>query len=698
VPSPVSIERDGEVAIILVDNPPVNALRHAVRLGILENMRQAAEDAGVKAIVLGAKGRTFMAGADISEFGKPMLSPSLPEVIAFMETIQKPVVAALHGTPLGGGLEVTFGCQFRVASPGTKLGLPEIKLGIIPGAGGTQILPRLVRVEKALKMILSGDPISAQDALANGLVDEIVEGDILKGAITFARKVLAAKKALLHPSRRDEKIASGNIEKFDEAAAAILKKSHGMDAPKAAVESIRNVFTLPADEGRKRERELFMKLVMGEQSAAQRHIFFAEREALKIPDVGKDVKPREVKSAAVIGAGTMGGGISMALVNAGIPVTVIEASEEALKRGLDTISKNYATSVKRGSLKQEEMEKRLARLNGKTSLDAAKDADLVIEAVFEEMNVKEQVFGALDKIVKSGAVLATNTSYLDVNKIAAMTKRPADVLGMHFFSPANVMRLLEIVRGEKTSPDVLATAIAVGKKLGKVPVIVGVCRGFVGNRILARRQQAAERVLLDGALPFEVDAAMTEFGFPMGPLAMGDLAGLDISWRNRKALGTRAEIADTLCEMGCFGQKTGKGFYRYEAGSRTPIRDPEVDAIVIEASKKLGRERKQFSAQDIVERLVFPMINEGARLLEEGIAARASDIDVIWVYGYGFPVYRGGPMFYADQIGLAPIRDKLKIFARESGDETLNPAPLLEKLAADGSGFASLSATKNAAA
>ena len=695
---PVSTQHDGEVAVILVDNPPVNALRHEVRRGILENFRHAAEDAGVKAIVLGAKGRTFMAGADISEFGKPMQAPSLPEVIAFMETIEKPVVAALHGTPLGGGLEITFGCQFRVASPGTKLGLPEIKLGIIPGAGGTQILPRLVGVEKALKMILTGDPISAEDALASGLVDEIVEGDVVAGAIAFARGILAEKKSMMHPSRRDEKISAAKIEKFDEAAAATLKKSRGMDAPKAAIESIRNVFTRPIDEGRKRERELFMRLVLGEQSKAQRYIFFAEREALKIPGLGKDVKPREVKSAAVIGAGTMGGGISMALANAGIPVTIVETSEEALKRGLDTISKNYASSVKRGSLKPEEMEKRVACLTGKTSLDAAKDADLVIEAVFEDMAVKEQVFGALDQIARPGAVLATNTSYLDVNKIAGMTKRPADVLGMHFFSPANVMRLLEIVRGEKTSPDVLATAIAVGRKLGKVPVVVGVCRGFAGNRMLARRQQAAERVLLDGALPFEIDAAMTEFGFPMGPLAMGDLAGLDISWRNRKALGTRAEIADTLCEMGRFGQKTGKGFYRYEPGSRAPIRDPEVDAIVIAASKKLGRERKQFSAQDIVERLVFPMINEGARILEEGIAARAGDIDVIWVYGYGFPVYRGGPMFYADQIGLARIRDKLKIFAQETSDETLQPAPLLAKLAADGSGFASLIAAKTAAA
>ncbi len=697
VPGSVSFEHSGEIAIVFVDNPPVNALKHEVRFGILEGMRRAAENADVKAIVLAAKGRTFMAGADITEFGKPPKAPILSEVIVFMETMRKPVVAALHGTPLGGGLEITFGCQFRVASPETKLGLPEIKLGIIPGAGGTQLLPRLVGVEKALSMILSGDPIPAKDALVCGLIDEIVEGDVLQGAIAFARRALAEKRPLRHPRERDEKIKLANREKFEEAASAILKKSRSMDATKAAIESIRNVFALPVDEGRKRERELFLRLVAGEQSRAQRYIFFAEREALKIPGLGKDVKPREVKSAAVIGAGTMGGGISMALANAGIPVTVIETSEEALKRGLDTISKNYATSVKRGSLTQEEADKRFARLRGQTSLDVAKNADLVIEAVFEEMNLKEEVFSALDKLAKPGAVLATNTSYLDVNMIAAVTKRPADVLGMHFFSPANVMRLLEVVRGEKTSPEVLATAIAVGKKLGKVPVVVGVCRGFVGNRMLARRQQAAERVLLDGALPQEVDAAMTGFGFPMGPLAMSDLAGLDISWRNRKALGTRAEIADTLCEMGRFGQKTGKGFYRYEPGSRTPIPDPDVDEIIVAASKKLGRTRRKFSAQEIVERLVFPMINEGARILDEGIAARASDIDVIWVYGYGFPVYRGGPMFYADQAGLAAIRDKLKIFAQEAGDETLEPAPLLLKLAAEGGGFASLNEKKAAA-
>jgi len=689
VSDPVSLHHEKDIALVLVDNPPVNALRHAVRLGILEAMRAAAGDAGIHAIVLSAKGRTFMAGADISEFGKPLASPSLPEVIAFMETVQKPLVAAVFGTPLGGGLEITFGCHFRVAAPSTRLGLPEIKLGIIPGAGGTQLLPRLVGVEKAAKMILSGEPIAAADALASGLVDKIVEGDVVQGAVAFAHRVLAEKRALVHPRARDEKISPAARDGLEKVAAETLKKTRGMQAPQAAVESLRNIFTLPVDAGRKRERELFNELVIGEQAAAQRHIFFAEREALKIFGVGKDVKPREIKSAAVIGAGTMGGGIAMALASSGIPVTVIETGENALVRGLGAVRKNFEMSVKRGSLTPEAVEKRLGLVKGATSLDAAKDADLVIEAVFEDMAVKEQVFGTLDKIAKPGAVLATNTSYLDVDKIAAITSRPTDVVGMHFFSPANVMRLLEIVRGEKTSPEVLATALAVGRKLGKTPVVVGVCRGFVGNRMLARRQEAAERLLLDGALPHEVDQALTDFGFPMGPLAVSDLAGLDISWRNRKALGTRAEIADTLCEMGRFGQKTGRGYYRYEPGSRTPLRDPEADAIVVAASQKLGRTRRNFMPDEIVERLIFPMINEGARILEEGIAARASDIDVIWVRGYGFPVWRGGPMFYADSVGLANIHGRLKTFAQESGDETLNPAPLIEKLAATGKGFAS---------
>ncbi|HEY4863544.1 MAG TPA: 3-hydroxyacyl-CoA dehydrogenase NAD-binding domain-containing protein, partial [Xanthobacteraceae bacterium] len=497
---PVSMQRDGAVAVIVVDNPPVNALKHEVRAGMLENFTKAAADKSVEAIVLTGAGRTFMAGADITEFGKPMKPPGLSEVTATIEKIQKPTIAAVHGTPLGGGLEVTLACHFRVAAPGTRLGLPEIKLGIIPGAGGTQLLPRLVGVEKGLAMILSGDPIPAKDALSAGLVDEIIEGDLVKGAVAFAKKVIAEKRPLKHVRDLDDKIALFrlNPDKFNEAVANVSKKSRGLEAPLAAIEAVRAAITLPVDEGLKRERELFVKLVGGEQSKAQRYIFFAEREAAKIPDMPAGLKPREVTRAAVIGAGTMGGGISMSFANVGIPVTVIETNEEALKRGFDTIKKNYQISVQRGALKQEEADKRFSLLKGATSMEAAKDADIVIEAVFEEMEIKKQVFGALDKLAKPNAVLATNTSYLNVDQIAQITKRPKEVLGTHFFSPANVMKLLEIVRGKETAPDVLATAMAVGRKIGKVPVVVGVCHGFVGNRMLSPRQNQAERLLLEG--------------------------------------------------------------------------------------------------------------------------------------------------------------------------------------------------------
>jgi 3-hydroxyacyl-CoA dehydrogenase len=693
------MQRDGAVAVIVVDNPPVNALKHEVRAGMLEHFTKAAADNSIEAIVLMGAGRTFMAGADITEFGKPMKPPGLAEVIAAIEKIHKPTIAAVHGTPLGGGLEVTLGCHFRVAAPGTRLGLPEIKLGIIPGAGGTQLLPRLVGVEKGLAMILSGDPIPAKDALAAGLVDEIIEGDLVKGAVAFAKKVIAEKRPLRHVRDLDDKIAPfrSHPDKFNEAAANVSKKSRGLEAPLAAIEAVRAAVTLPVDDGLKRERELFMKLVVGEQSQAQRYIFFAEREAAKIPDMPSGLKPREVARAVVIGAGTMGGGISMSFANAGIPVTVVETNEEALKRGFDTIQKNYQISVQRGALKQEDADRRFSLLTGTTSMDAVKDADIVIEAVFEEMEIKKQVFGALDKLAKPSAVLATNTSYLNVDQIAQTTKRPKDVLGTHFFSPANVMKLLEIVRGKETAPDVLATAMAVGRKIGKVPVVVGVCHGFVGNRMLSPRQNQAERLLLEGALPRDVDAAAVEFGFPMGPFAMSDLAGIDVGWRIRKALGTRNEIADALADMGRFGQKTGRGFYIYEKGSRSPIPDPEVEEIIASTSKRLGIARRQIDKKEIVERLIFPMINEGAKILDEGIAYRASDIDVIWVYGYGWPIWRGGPMYYADHIGLAYVRDQLANYAKVSGNKSLEPSPLLTRLAAENGSFASFGAKKSAA-
>src|SRR5262245_6576894 len=662
----------------------------------MDNVIAARDDASVEAIILTGAGRTFVAGADITEFGKPSQPPSLIEVISVLDDVKKPTIAAVHGTPLGGGLELTMGCHFRVAAAGTRLGLPEIKLGLIPGAGGTQRLPRLVGIEKALPMILSGDPISAKDAMAAGLVDEIVEGDLVAGAVKFARSVLAAKRPLQRVKDREDKLEEvrANPAKFDEIVAQHAKKTRGLHAPAAAIEAIKLTLDTPIDEAQRKERDLFLKLVVGDQSRAQRHIFFAEREAAKVPGIGKDVAPRELRKAAVIGAGTMGGGISMNFANVGIPVTIIENSEDALKRGMATIEKNYQTSVQRGSLKPDDMQKRLALFTPSTDLNALKDADIVIEAVFEEMPIKKELFGKIDKIAKPGAVLATNTSYLNVDEIASVTGRTPDVLGMHFFSPANVMKLLEIVRGKDTAPDVVATARAVGPAIRKVPVVVGVCHGFVGNRMLSARGIEAEKLLLEGALPPDVDGALTEFGFPMGPFAMSDLAGIDVGWRSRKERGVRNEIADSLAEQGRFGQKTGKGFYLYEGRSARP--DPEVEKLIVDASVRLGVKRRNISKEEIIERLIYPMVNEGARILEEGIATRSGDIDVVWLYGYGFPAWRGGPMHWADTVGLKKIRDRLRQLAKDSGDKRHEPAALLNKLADEGGTFASYGQQKAA--
>ena len=690
----VGLQKEGEIAVITVDNPPVNALKQVVRAGLLSTLTQARGDAATRAIVLVGAGRTFIAGADITEFSKPSQPPSLPEIIGLIENSPKPVIAAMHGTPLGGGLELTLACHFRIAAPGTRLGLPEIKLGLIPGAGGTQRLPRLVGMDRAIAMILSGEPVPAQQALADGLIDEIVEGDLTAAAVAFARRVLAEKRPLRRVRDLEGKIEPlrANPEKFAELAATNTKRSRGLHAPARAIEALRWTLDVPFDEAVTRERATFTELIADEQSKAQRHIFFAEREAAKVPGVSKDVLPREIKRAAVIGAGTMGGGIAMCFANAGIPVTVVEAAPEALTRGLDTVAKNYRTSVSRGSLTMAEMDRRMGLFNGVTDIEAVSDADIVIEAVFEEMPIKKQVFGNLDRLAKPDAVLASNTSYLDVNEIGASTKRPQSVLGMHFFSPANVMRLLEVVRGKATAPDVLATALAVGRRLGKVPVVVGVCHGFVGNRMLRARSIEAERLLLEGTLPHEVDGAIGEFGFPMGPFAMSDLAGLDVSWRMRKAQGVRAEIADSLCEAGRFGQKTGKGFYLYEAGSRSPRPDPKVEALIVGASARLGVKRRSIGREEIIERLIYPMINEGARILEEGIALHSGDIDVIWIHGYGFPIWRGGPMHYADTVGLSRIRDRLARLARESGDARHEPSALLNRLANENGSFCALAA------
>jgi 3-hydroxyacyl-CoA dehydrogenase len=684
----VTVTRDKNVAIVTIDNPPVNAMSFHVRAPIAKAFADLKADDSVAAIVLACAGRTFVAGADITEFGKPMQSPDLREVIAALEDFSKVKVsvAAIHGTALGGGLELALGCLYRVADAKAKLGLPEVKLGLLPGAGGTQRLPRLVGPSKALKMIVSGVPISAKDALASGLVDAVYDDDLLANAVLFAQD--AVERNLAAPvSQRNEKVTGVDLAAFDKEVAEVLKKSKGLDAPKACAQMVRNAITMPFDQALAAEREGFVKLVEGDQSRAQRHLFFAEREATKVPGVGKDDKPRKIARVGVIGAGTMGGGISMSFVNGGIPVTLLEMNEDALKRGMGVIDKNYGISVSRGSLTEEAKAKRLAMYTTTTNYDDLADCDLIIEAVFEEMGVKEQVFSTLDRIAKPGAILASNTSYLDVNKIASFTKRPQDVVGMHFFSPANVMKLLEIVRGDKTAPDVLATALAVGKQIGKVPVVVGVSHGFVGNRMLGARGTEAEGLLLEGALPQQVDKVFTDFGWPMGTYQMWDLAGLDIGWRTRKSLGLKAAISDALCEMGRFGQKTGKGYYLYPDG-RTATPDPEVEALILEEARKQGVNRRDISDEEIKERTVYPMINEGARILEEGIATRSSDIDTVWVNGYGYPVGQGGPMFWAELEGLQKIVDRLEYWYGKTGKEVYNPSPLLKRLAAEKKGFA----------
>jgi 3-hydroxyacyl-CoA dehydrogenase len=687
----VKLERSDAIAVITVDSPPVNALSAAVRRGIFDAVKSAGSDPQVQAIVLTCAGRTFIAGADITEFGKPPQSPGLGEVIAEIENCPKPVVAAIHGTALGGGLEVALGAHFRVATKDAKLGLPEVKLGLLPGAGGTQRLPRAVGPELGVRMIVTGDPIGAAEALKNGLIEEIVEDPAVGGEV-FARKVLAEKRPLRRLRDDDCKLAAARADRsiFTNAAAAANKRNRGLEAPLACAEAVSWTLDVPFDEALKKERESFLKLVAGDQSKAQRYAFFSEREAAKVSGVPEGTKPRPVERVAIIGAGTMGGGIAMSFANAGIPVTLIETGEEQLKRGMGVMQKNYEATAARGGIPADAPAKRMGLINGVVGLENVKGADLIIEAVFETMAVKKEVFTAIDAYAKPGAVLASNTSYLNIDEIAKVTRRPQDMLGMHFFSPANVMKLCEIVRAEKTAPDALMTAVAIARRIAKVPAVVGVCDGFVGNRMLAQRGKQAEKLLFEGALPQQVDAVVTKFGMPMGPFAMGDLAGLDIGWRSRQDRGIKSEIADALCEAGRFGQKTAKGYYKYEAGSRAPLPDPEVEKLIDETLQRLGRKRRSVSDEEILERMMYPMINEGARILEERIAARSSDIDVIWLYGYGWPIYRGGPMFYADQVGLKHITDRLSFYAKETDDPSLEPAPLLKRLAEEGKTFASL--------
>ena len=668
------------VLVIVSDNPPVNALSHALRSGLMDAVTAAGSDAAVKAVVIAADGRTFHAGADITEFGKPPQSPSLPEVIEAIEALDKPVVAALHGTTLGGGLEVALGAHYRVAARGSKLGLPEVKLGLLPGAGGTQRLPRVVGVEAALEMIAKGDPISAEKAESLGLVDELVEADKLRqAAIAFARARISDGPR--RSGARTDKL-SADADVFHDFAKANARRFRGMDAPQACIEAVKAATEKPLEEGLKIERALFAKLMAGDQSAALRHLFFAERAAAKIDDIAKDTPRKTVSSVGVIGAGTMGGGITMNFLSAGIPVTLVEREQAALDRGVATIRKNYEASAAKGRLSQDQVEKAMALLTPTLKMDALSDCDLIIEAVFELMRIKKEIFTALDSIAKKDAILATNTSYLDVNEIAAVTQRPESVLGLHFFSPANIMKLLEIVRGAKTADTVLATAMDLSRRIGKVAVVAGVCHGFIGNRMLAQRQAEANSLILEGAKPWDVDRVLVEFGLPMGPFQMADLAGLDIGWDPDAT--SSSTVREILCEQDRRGQKTGAGFYDYDQNRRGAPSE-HVERLIAEFAEKAGYEQRAIDDQEIRERLLYPMVNEGAKILDEGIAQRASDIDVVWVYGYGWPTYRGGPMFWADTVGLDAVVAGLERHA--DAMPVLRISSLLKDKAAKGERF-----------
>jgi 3-hydroxyacyl-CoA dehydrogenase len=679
----VDLAREGEIAVVTLDSPPVNALSVQLRAGIAEAMRLAIADDEARAIVVICAGRTFCAGADISEFGKPPMEPRLSAVQDIIENSPKPVIAAIHGTSLGGGLELALSCHYRVAVPSAKCGLPEVTLGILPGAGGTQRLPRIVGVPRALAMITSGEHVGAKEAASMGLFDRLVEeGKLREGALSFAREIVAQGAPLKKVRDLDDKVAEarGKPEIFDEFRRANARKFRGFKAPEYCIRAIEAAVEQPFDEGLRIERELFEELVAGEQSAAQRYAFFAERQAAKIPDVPSDTPTRKIERVGVIGAGTMGGGISMNFLNAGIPVTIVETRQDALDRGLATIRRNYESSAKRGRMSVEDVEQRMGLLRGSLSLDDLADCDLVIEAVFELMEIKKEVFGKLDRIVKQGAILASNTSYLDIDEIAASTSRPQDVIGLHFFSPANIMRLLEVVRGEKTGKDVISTAMKLAKTISKVAVLVGNAHGFVGNRMLAERQREANALIMEGAMPWDVDRVLYDFGLPMGPFAMSDLAGLDLGWTPENSTGSTAK--ERLCEIDRRGQKNGAGFYDYDE-NRKARPSKVTEEIILDLSRKQGITRREIDDREILERLVYPMINEGAKILEEGKAIRASDIDIVWLNGYGWPVYRGGPMFYADTVGLGTIVDRLRHYEGQHGD-AFRPAALLVKLAEAG--------------
>jgi len=698
----VHYEKQGDVALMTVDNPPVNPLSSGVRQGLHDGVSQALGDDEVKAVVLTGAGRAFIAGADISEFGAAASEgPGLHEVLSLMEGSSKPLVAALNGTAFGGGLEVALCCDYRVAAPAAPVGLPEVKLGLLPGAGGTQRLPRLIGAGKALQFILSGDPIPAPKARELGIVDEVLDGDIVPGAIEFARKVVAGGGKLRKIRDESGRIEADrdNPEIFAEARKNAARRMRGRFAPEMIIQCVEAAVNLgDFDAGMQVEQENFRKCLEHPQREALIHVFFSEREVAKIPDVPKDTPVKDLKSAGVVGCGTMGGGITMCFANAGIPVTVLEMNDEALEKGLGVIRRNYEIQVQRGRMKEDDVNKRMGLITGTTSYSDLGDADVVIEAVYENLDVKKEVFQKFEEVMKPGAVIASNTSGLDLDAMADVTSRPEDVIGLHFFSPANVMRLLEVVRGEKSSKSTIATAMKLGKTLGKVAVLSGNAPGFIGNRMLAGYTRQAGEIILQGATPYQVDKVMQEFGMPMGPFQMNDLVGLDLGWRARKLSGMKAEdvpitarVADKLCEMERFGQKTNRGFYIYPEGSRAGQPDPEVVKLVEETSAELGIERREISDEEVLKRCLYALINEGARILEDGIAIRACDIDIVYINGYGFPEVVGGPMFWADQQGLDNIYQDIVKFQEEYGD-FWKPAPLLERLAKEGKTFASLAA------
>ena len=703
----VQFTQSGNIGVITINNPPVNALSPGVPEGISESIDQLQKDDRLKAAVLIGGGSTFIAGADIKELakmasGKPRGAGLLP-LLSRIEDCRKPVVAALHGTALGGGMEIAMACHYRVAVRSAKIGQPEVKLGIIPGAAATQRLPRLAGIAKAVEMCCEGNPVAAQEAFELGIVDKLIDGDLLTGAVAFAQEI-ALKPAPKTRERHDKLGAPDqNAPIFATARENARKKQRGQMAPLAAIDAVEAATRLPFDEGCQVEQELFAECLVSSQAKALMHVFFAEREVARIPDIPKDMPPTPIKTAGVVGAGTMGGGISMVLANAGIPVLLKEADQAALNRGIAGIQKNYANSVKRGRFTGQFVEERLKLIQPTLSLDGFANVDLVIEAVFEGMALKKAVFAQLDKICKPGAILASNTSTLNIDEIASATQRPQFVIGTHFFSPANVMRLLEIVRGKATGKEVIATCMQLSKKLGKVGVLVGNCRGFVGNRMFHPYVRESVFLLEEGATVQEVDSAVYDFGLAMGPLAVGDLAGLDVGWRIRKEYrhlekpGIRQPFAgDRLCEMGRFGQKTGAGWYTYDENRRA-IPDPEVTALVRKWAAEAKIPQRRISREEIVDRCLYALVNEGARILEEGYALRSGDIDIIYINGYGFPAHRGGPMWYADAVGLKNVYNRVLEFHKQHG-ELWEAAPLLKQLAAQERTFAEYSKEQPATA